>query len=158
MKWDRPPFPATAGVAHALWWPLEAGGVGGGRGRHLVYVRLVHVAFLLQHHLQVCVRLLHKRTGGGGVKHGLASARQPCGRCPSPRHSVTHRTSDALSSTLPPNAVALTSLTDEETEAQRSDVTIMTSPPQLRGRADTDPGLLAQAGCMTLPGARHLPS
>lgn len=52
--------------------------------------------------------------------------------------------------------MALTYFTDEETKVQRGGVTIMRSPSQIRGRADTNLGLLTQARCMTFPATSHL--
>lgn len=73
-------FHATGGVPQKLaWWPLKLWALrrpgacsltgGGGRirgqglgpGAYLVDVCLVHIAFLLQHHLQVCVGLLRRQ-------------------------------------------------------------------------------------------------
>lgn len=52
--------------------------------------------------------------------------------------------------------VALTYLTDEETKVHRGEMTIMRSPPQLRGRADTNSSLLIQAKGITFPTTSHL--
>lgn len=69
--------------------------------QYLIYVHLVHVALLLQHHLQVSVGLLHKRQMGVRAKYRVASGES----------MTTSRNPTTASSQIPerkPNILPLT--------------------------------------------------
>lgn len=150
-QWGRPGAPChwrwTRGWPSCLW-----------SRPYLVYVRLVHVALLLQYHLQVRVGLLPREGGGVRVKCS------PAGR---DGDGVQERPRTAAPPQPPKNTRcpfssailcrALTHLPDEETKAQSGDGTLMRSPPP--PPAGSGMGLtLTQAQSTTFAARRHLTS